>query len=89
VALPLIRSIVQVVPEVDVQPAHPPNTELPVGVAVSVTIEPGGNAPLHEVAVLEQPSPPGELPTMPVPVPENWTVNVFPVPVKQVTSVVI
>ena len=71
VALPLIKSIVQVVPAVEVQPTQDPNVEPGSGVAVRVITEPGGNAPLHEVALLAQPKPPGELPTTPEPAPEN------------------
>ena len=77
-------SRVQAVPELIVHPAHPPN--VPFGTAVSVTFEPVGKLPVQEFpAVDEQPRPAGELEIAPLPVPENVTVTVGPVPVKQTT----
>ena len=87
--------IVQVSPDTEPHPVHPPN--VPNGVAVSVTLLPVGNAALHRLAVLAQLSPRGELVTVPWPVPANVTVRIGPlpppppppVPVKHVTSAVI
>ena len=87
------RRIVQVVP---LQlPPKPPNTELPTGVAVTVTDVSIGKLVTHEMSVLAQLKPEGETVTIPVPVPEKPSVRVGSppppplVPVKQTTLAVI
>jgi hypothetical protein len=71
-------SIVQVSPDTEPQPDHPPN--VPKGVAVRVTSVPVGKLALHKVAVLAQLSPRGELLTVPNPVPRKVTEIVGPEP---------
>jgi len=76
--------MIQVWPGIVSHPAQPPNVD-PFGVAVRVTVVPLGKL---AVQVVEQPSPPGELDTVPAPVPAKFTVRVGPVPVKQTTFAV-
>ena len=66
--------IVQVVPVPEHAPDQPPN--VPKAVSVSVTSVPTGKPPTHEVAVLAQLTPKGELVTVPEPEPGNVTVTV-------------
>jgi len=68
-----VRSTVQFTPDKLSHPTQLPNVDVPVGVAVNVT-----TVPLVKFALqaLEQPSPAGELLTVPVPVPAKSTVSV-------------
>jgi hypothetical protein len=85
--------IVQVSPEMELQPDQPPN--VPRGVAVSTTVVPVAKVPTHTPPVLAQLIPAGWLLTVPAPVPAKSTVTVGPEPpplvvlVKQVTFAVI
>ena len=81
-----VKVTVHACPDAISHPAHPTNVELPVGVAVSVTVVPVAKLVEHVAA---HPSPAGELAMVPVPVPAKSTVSVGPVPVKQVTFAVI
>ena len=71
-------------------PLHPPN-EPPTGVALRVTVVPLAKLALHAPCwVLEQLIPPGELVTVPEPLPAKRTVRIGdpPVLVKQTTFAV-
>jgi hypothetical protein len=86
----LFRTTVQDDPDMLSQPSQPPNVEVPVGEAVSVTVVPLGKL---VVQVLAQPRPGGELVMVPEPVPANSTVRFWaeppePVVVKQTTLAV-
>lgn len=70
------------------------NVEEPVGVAVSVTVVPAPNAPIHGVGATHgELKPAGELVTVPNPAPLNVTVRAGfvapPLPEKQITFPVI
>ena len=72
-------------------PLHPPNGELPTGVAVRVTGVPLAKLALHVPWVLAQLIPRGELVTVPEPLPAKLTVRIGdpePVLVKQTTFAV-
>jgi hypothetical protein len=93
-AMGLVRLFsVQVSPETESQPDHPPN--VPKGVAVRTTVVPVAKVPTHVPPVLAQLIPAGWLLTVPVPLPEKLTVTVGPDPpppvvlVKHVTFAVI
>ena len=74
----------QVVPDTMSQPAQPPNLDRPLAAAVNVTVVPVGKLALQFVA---QPSPTGELETVPDPVPAKSRVMIGPL--KQTTLAVI
>ena len=66
-------------PDTPSQPVHPPN--VPLGAAVSVTVEPLAKLLLEQVpAVLAQLNPGGELVTVPEPVPRKFNVMLGPEP---------
>ena len=75
----------QVCPFALSQPVQPPNVDA-FGVAVNVTLVPAAKLALQVAA---QPKPPGELDTVPAPVPAKFTVRRWPVPLKQTTVAVI
>ncbi len=86
----LVRlSMKHTVPWVLSHPAQFPKVPL-VAAAVRVTEVPVGKLPEQlEPLLREQPSPAGELETVPAPAPDESIVTVGPVPVKQVTVAVI
>jgi len=74
-------------------PEKPAKTDDPTGVAVRVTLEPVGKLLTQFTCVLAQLIPPGELLTVPVPVPAKLSARVgseppLLLPVKQTTSAV-
>jgi hypothetical protein len=75
VMLLLKLSITQVVPDTVLQPAHPPNVDPTAAAAVNVTVVPVGKLALQPVA---QPSPTGELDTVPRPFPAKSSVMIGP-----------
>lgn len=81
----VLKATVHVCPDAVSQPVQPPNVE-PFGVAVKVTVVPAGKLALQLAA---QPRPPGELDTVPAPVPAKATERTGPVPTKQTTVAVI
>ena len=74
----------QVVPDTVSQPAQPPNTDPALAAAVNVIVVPVGKLALQFVA---QPSPTGELDTVPNPLPAKSRVMIGPL--KQTTLAVI
>jgi hypothetical protein len=75
-------------------PLHPPNEEVPTGVAVRVTGVPLAKLALHVPWVLAQLMPRGELVTVPEPLPAKLTVRIGdpppePVLAKQTTFAVV
>jgi len=67
--------ITQVIPDTLLQPAQPPNVDPGLAAAVKVTVVPVGKLALHVVA---QPSPTGELDTVPSPLPAKSSVMTGP-----------
>src|SRR5215472_9595603 len=72
------------------QPPQLANVDKPVGVAVSITVVPAANCPMHDVGATQgRAKPAGELVTVPKPPPAKVTVRVGfevpPLPEKQIT----
>jgi hypothetical protein len=76
-------SITHTFPDTVSQPAHPPNVDPVLAAAVNVTVVPEGKLAVQFAA---QPSPTGELDTVPMPVPAKSSVMIGPL--KQTTVAV-